>query len=64
VSELARVNRRNLAAALGYNAVAVGLACAGVMSPLLCAVFMPASSLTVLLATVAALNPRSPLWRS
>ena len=36
----------------------------GRMSPLLCAVLMPASSLTTIAATVAALSPRSRLWRS
>lgn len=40
--------KRSLAASLGYNAVAVALAMAGVLSPLVAAVLMPASSLTVL----------------
>lgn len=61
---LAEVHRRNLGIALAYNAVTVGLALAGRMSPLLCAVVMPASSLSILLATVASLSPRSPLWKS
>jgi Cu2+-exporting ATPase len=59
-----RVRKRNLALAVAYNALAVALACAGVMSPLLCAVLMPASSLTTILATTFALSKRSPLWRS
>jgi len=61
---LRRVVRRDLAIAVAYNAVAVGLALAGRMSPLLCAVLMPASSLTAVAATVASLSPRSRLWKS
>ncbi len=61
---LDRVRRRNLTIALAYNAVAVALAYAGLMSPLLCAVFMPVSSLTTVLTTALSLSPRSPLWRS
>jgi Cu2+-exporting ATPase len=61
---LARVTRRNLAIAIAYNTVTVGLAYAGLMSPLLCAVLMPASSLTVVAATVASLGGRSRAWRS
>jgi Cu2+-exporting ATPase len=61
---LAQVVRFDLGIALVYNALAVGLALAGRMSPLLCAVLMPASSLTTIAATVVALSPRSRLWRS
>jgi Cu2+-exporting ATPase len=61
---LTQVVRADLAIALAYNAVAITLALAGLMSPLLCAVLMPASSLTTIAATVAALSPRSPLWKS
>jgi Cu2+-exporting ATPase len=61
---LAQVVRADLAIALLYNAFAIGLALAGRMSPLLCAVLMPASSLTTIAATVAALSPRRRLWRS
>jgi Cu2+-exporting ATPase len=61
---LAQVVRVDLAIALAYNAVTVGLALAGRMSPLACAVLMPVSSLTTIAATVAALSPRSRLWRS
>jgi Cu2+-exporting ATPase len=56
--------RVDLAIALAYNALAVGLALAGKMSPLLCAVLMPASSLTTIGATVAALSSRRLAWRS
>jgi len=61
---LARVVRAVLAIALTYNAVTTTLALAGWMSPLLCAVLMPASSLTTIGATVIALSPKSHLWRT
>jgi Cu2+-exporting ATPase len=46
-----RVIRRNMLWALGYNAVGVSLAIMGVISPLIAAVMMPASSLTVVLGS-------------
>ncbi len=61
---LAQVVRADLGIALVYNAGTVGFALAGRMSPLACAVLMPLSSLTTIAATVAALSPRSRLWRS
>jgi Cu2+-exporting ATPase len=61
---VARVRTMNLSIALCYNIVAVGLAFAGLMSPILCAVLMPLSSLTTLGATRAALSPASRLWKS
>ena len=61
---LARINRRNFGIAVAYNAGAVALCLAGRMSPLLCAVLMPISSLGILLATTASLSGRSPLWKS
>ncbi len=61
---VARITRRNLGAAVAYNAVAVGLAYAGLMSPLVAAVFMPLSSISIVSATVWSLAARSPLWRS
>jgi len=42
-----RVIRRNLAVSLGYNVIAASLAIAGVINPLVAAVLMPISSLTV-----------------
>ncbi|MHC5114398.1 MAG: heavy metal translocating P-type ATPase, partial [Planctomycetota bacterium] len=42
-----RVIRRNLGVSLGYNVVAASLAIAGVINPLVAAVLMPISSLTV-----------------
>jgi Cu2+-exporting ATPase len=61
---LARLHRRNLGIAVAYNVVTVGLAAAGLMSPLLCALVMPLSSLTVVLSSTHAFSRRSPLWRS
>ncbi len=61
---LASVRTMNLSIAVCYNAVAVSLAYAGLMSPLLCAVLMPISSLTTLGATRVALSPASRLWKS
>jgi P-type Cu2+ transporter len=55
IVELARASRRtmgvirrNLAASLFYNALAAGLAVTGLINPLLAAILMPLSSLTVL----------------
>ena len=61
---LARTTRRNLAIAVAYNVITVSLAYAGLMSPLLCAVIMPVSSLTVVGATVLGLRGRSRIWTS
>jgi P-type Cu2+ transporter len=49
-----KVIRRNLAVSLAYNAIGVALAMTGVLNPLLAAVLMPVSSLTVV----------SVAWRS
>jgi Cu2+-exporting ATPase len=54
--QLRRVARRVLAIALGYNAFAVSTALAGLMSPVRAAIFMPLSSLSVLLFTVLSLR--------
>jgi Cu2+-exporting ATPase len=61
---LVRLHRKNLGIAVAYNVVTVGLAAAGLMSPLLCAVVMPISSLTVVLSSTHAFSRRSRLWRS
>ena len=44
----------SLAASLGYNCIAAGLAMAGVLTPLIAAVLMPASSVTVLVLALRA----------
>jgi len=61
---LAKTLRKNLAFAVAYNAVAVGLAWAGWMAPWTAAVLMPLSSLVVLAATSRALGPGSVVWKS
>lgn len=48
-----RLVRRNLLLATTYNVAAVTLAVAGLMTPLLCAVLMPASSIALIAHTVA-----------
>jgi Cu2+-exporting ATPase len=63
---LERVVRRNLAVALFYNAVTLVLALSGRMTPLVCAVLMPISSLSTVLSTTAQLSlgeGRSPRSR-
>lgn len=59
---LESVVRVNLGVALAYNAVTVTLAAAGLMTPLLCAVLMPVSSLSTVLATT--LRLRRSTWTS
>ncbi len=49
---LRRVIRRNLAFSLVYNAVAAACAIAGLVGPLLAAILMPCSSLTVVASSV------------
>ncbi len=59
---LRRVVHTNLVIALFYNVITVGLALAGVMTPLLCAILMPVSSVSTVLATTVKLRgtPRRP----
>jgi P-type Cu2+ transporter len=56
--ELRAVTRRVLAISLAYNVLALGTALAGHMTPLRAAIFMPLSSLSILLFTVASLRAR------
>ena len=62
--ELSQRLRRTIALNLGfataYNLGGVTLAMAGLLSPLVCAVAMPLSSLTVLALTLFALRERRP----
>ena len=46
--------RRNLIFSLSYNAVAVSLAMLGLMHPLVAAILMPASSITVVVSSYRA----------
>jgi len=52
------VARRVLALSLGYNAIAITACFLGLMSPVRAALFMPLSSLSLLLFTVASLRER------
>jgi Cu2+-exporting ATPase len=61
---LRRVVWANLVFALAYNAVALALAFAGLVTPLLAAVLMPASSLSVVGHTIARLAGRRWAWTS
>lgn len=61
---LHRVVRRNLGIAITYNVGAVGLAWAGLMTPLMAAVLMPISSIVTLMATVVSLSGRDASWKS
>lgn len=60
---LDRVTMRNLYFALAYNVLTVGLAFAGQMSPLVAAILMPTSSLSVIAMTVVSLRRGAPVWR-
>lgn len=51
-----RLIRQNLWVSLGYNATAVGLAAAGLLTPWIAAILMPVSSLTVLSLAVSRLS--------
>lgn len=46
-----RVIRRNIAFSVGYNIIGAGLAIAGLLSPLIAAILMPTSSVTVVLGS-------------
>jgi Cu2+-exporting ATPase len=53
--------RRSLVVSLVYNALAAGLAMTGVIGPLVAAILMPISSLTVLTLALATRTFREPL---
>ncbi len=59
-ARLRAVVRRVLALSLGYNVLAVLIALAGWMSPVKAAIFMPVSSVTLLLITIVSLSERRP----
>jgi len=46
-----RVIKRNIAFSVAYNLLGAGLAVAGLLTPLVAAVLMPASSITVILGS-------------
>lgn len=59
-----RTVRRNIAFALCYNAAGVTLAMLGVLDPLVAAILMPVSSVTVILHSWLAGHRRSAPWAS
>jgi P-type Cu2+ transporter len=61
---LRSVTRANILFALAYNAIALSLCFAGLISPLLAAILMPASSLTVVGHTTWRLTGRRLTWMS
>ena len=63
-SHLRVVVRRNLGVAIAYNAITVTLAATGRMSPLLCAVVMPLSSVSLIALTMKELSAGAKIWTS
>ncbi|MBP9111248.1 MAG: heavy metal translocating P-type ATPase metal-binding domain-containing protein [Polyangiaceae bacterium] len=61
---LRKVTRLNIALAFAYNALTISLSVMGKMSPLLCAIVMPVSSISSVLLSTFAFSPRRSLWRS
>jgi P-type Cu2+ transporter len=59
---LRRVVRSNLAVAIGYNVLAVGLCLAGLVTPVIAAILMPVSSVTVVTLTAVRLSRRRLTW--
>ena len=62
--ETMKVIRRNLILSISYNSVSVMAAYAGLINPLVAAIIMPVSSLTVLLSTVAGTKKLRSMWKS
>lgn len=62
--ETMKVIRRNLVLSLLYNSMSVTAAFMGVISPLVAAIIMPLSSLTVLLSTIYGTKKMRDLWKS
>jgi cation transport ATPase len=62
--ETMKVVRRNLVLSLLYNSLSVTAAFMGVISPLVAAIIMPLSSLTVLLSTLIGTKKMRCLWKS
>jgi P-type Cu2+ transporter len=46
-----KVIRRNIGFSIGYNIIGAGMAVVGMLTPLIAAVLMPASSITVVLGS-------------
>ncbi|MFP5492722.1 MAG: heavy metal translocating P-type ATPase [Bacteriovoracia bacterium] len=61
--ETMKIIRRNLVLSLSYNAVSLVAVFAGLISPLVAAIIMPLSSLTVLLSTLWGSKKLRLLWK-
>lgn len=61
--ETMKVVKRNLILSLIYNSVSVFFAFTGVISPLVAAIVMPVSSLTVLISTLVGTKKMRALWK-
>ena len=62
--ETMKIIRRNLVLSLSYNAVSVFAVFSGMITPLVAAIIMPLSSLTVLLSTLWGTKKQRTLWKS
>jgi heavy metal-(Cd/Co/Hg/Pb/Zn)-translocating P-type ATPase len=62
--ETMKIIRRNLVLSLSYNAVSVIAVFSGMITPLVAAIIMPMSSLTVLLSTIWGTKKQRSLWKS
>jgi Cu2+-exporting ATPase/Cu+-exporting ATPase len=62
--ETMKVVRRNLILSLVYNSLSVFFVFTGVISPLVAAIVMPVSSLTVLLSTLWGTGKMRSVWKS
>ena len=61
---LSKVQKINLGFAAGYNSIAVGICLAGWVNPIVAAVLMPLSSLTIVTLTTIQLGRRKQRWMS
>lgn len=62
--ETMRVIRRNLVLSLAYNSLSVLAVLLGLINPLVAAIIMPLSSLTVLVSTMMGTKKMRQLWKS
>jgi Cu2+-exporting ATPase/Cu+-exporting ATPase len=62
--ETMKVIRRNLILSILYNSLSVGAAFSGLINPLVAAIIMPVSSLTVLISTLIGTKKMRSLWKS
>jgi Cu2+-exporting ATPase/Cu+-exporting ATPase len=62
--ETMKVIRRNLFLSILYNSLSVAAAFSGLINPLVAAIIMPVSSLTVLISTLIGTKKMRSLWKS